>query len=239
MTIYCRESMHQFVEPQAKNFFGFHMRGIEYFEKAFGMPFMFQKCDFIVCPEFTDQAMENPGAITYSERLFPRGTNTYAELSRRGRVILHELAHMWFGNTVSVKWWNDIWSKESFADYCAYQCAHDTRDIMGFETDNSMVNFLIRKCWGYEEDFQSTTHPIAAHITSTQAADGAFDGISYSKGAAVLKQLVFLIGTENFHKAMKMYFQRHAWGNTELKDLMNVFQESLGELAQEHPALDI
>jgi aminopeptidase N len=239
MDIYCRESMFQFVEPEAHNFFEFHKRGIEYYEKSFGMAFMFEKSDIIVCPEYTIGAMENPGAITYSERLLPRGPNTVAELSRRGRVGMHELAHMWFGDAVSIKWWNDTWLKESFADYVSYQCAHDTRSIMGFETDNSMCNFLLRKCWGYEEDFQSTSHPIAAQITSTQGADGVFDGISYSKGAAVLKQLVFLIGEPNFHKAMKIYFERYAWGNTELKDLMDVFQESLGDLAKEHPALDI
>jgi aminopeptidase N len=239
MSIYCRESMVQFIEPQAHNFFEFHKRGIEYYEKSFGMAFMFTKGDIIVCPEYTIGAMENPGAITYSERLCPRGPNSVAELSRRGRVAMHELAHMWFGDAVSVEWWNELWLKESFADYVAYQCAMDTRDIMGFDTDNAMVNFLLRKCWGYEEDFQSTSHPIAAEILSTQAADGVFDGISYAKGAGVLKQLVLLIGMENFEKAMKIYFQRYAWGNTELKDLMSVFQESLGDLAKEHPALDI
>lgn len=187
MSIYCRESMVQFIEPQAHNFFEFHKRGIEYYEKCFGMKFMFEKSDIIVCPEYTIGAMENPGAITYSERLCPRGPNTIAELSRRGRVAMHELAHMWFGDAVSVEWWNELWLKESFADYVAYQCASDTHSIMGFDTDNSMVNFLLRKSWGYEEDFQSTSHPIAAEILSTQAADGVFDGISYAKGAAVLK----------------------------------------------------
>lgn len=239
MSIYCRESMHQFVEPQAHNFFEFHKKGIEYYEKAFGMDFMFQKSDIIVCPEYTIGAMENPGAITYSERLFPRGPNTLAQLSRRGRIGMHELAHMWFGDAVAIKWWNETWLKESFADFMAYQCAEDTAHLMDFQTDNSLMNFLLRKCWGYEEDFQSTSHPIAATIDSTQGADGVFDGISYSKGAAALQQLIFLIGTENFHKTMKVYFQKYAWGNTELKDLMAVFQEQLGDLASQHPALDI
>lgn len=239
MTIYCRESMVQFIEPQAHNIFEFHKRGIEYYEKAFGMKFMFTKCDIVFCPEYTIGAMENPGAITYSERQCPRGPNTVSQLSQRGRVAMHELAHMWFGDAVSIEWWNDTWLKESFADYVCYQCAHDTHDIMGFETNQSMVSFLLRKCWGYQEDFQSTSHPIAAEITSTQGADGVFDGISYSKGAATLKQLVFLIGMEKFEEAMKIYFERYAWGNTRLKDLMDVYQEALGELAKEHPALNI
>lgn len=237
--IYCRESMAQFVEPQAHNIFEYNKRGIEYYEEAFGMDYMFTKIDTIICPEYTIGAMEYPGAVTYSERLCPRGPNSIEDISLRGKVIMHELAHMWFGDAVSIQWWNDTWLKESFADFACYICAHDQADKMGFETAPAMNSFLLRKCWGYQEDFQCTSHPIAAEVESTKAADGVFDGISYSKGAATLKQLVFLIGFDNFKKAMKVYFERFAWGNTELKDLLEVYKETLGELAKEHPALDV
>lgn len=239
MTLYCRKTMVEFVEPQSHNVFEYNKRGVEYYEQTFGMDYMFTKLDTIVCPEYTIGAMEYPAAVTYSERLFPRGENSIEDITARGSTIMHELAHMWFGNAVSVQWWNETWLKESFADFCCYICAQDTAHLMGFETSPAMNRFLCRKCWGYEEDFQCTSHPIAAQIESTQEADGVFDGISYSKGAAVLKQLVFLIGFENFKKAMKVYFERFAWKNTELKDLLEVYQETLGDLAEQHPALDV
>ena len=239
MTIYCRKSMRQYIEPQSHNFFEYHKKGIQFYEENFGVDYMFNKCDMIVCPEYTIGAMEYPGSITYSESLFPRGTNRVSQICSRGKTAMHELAHMWFGDFVSVKWWNDTWLKESFADFICYACANEQNQLFDFPTNDSMLVFLSRKRWGYEEDQQSTTHPIAGPCESTQAADTIFDGISYSKGAGVLKQLLFLIGKENFNKAMKVYFKRHAWGNTALQDLINVFDETLGDLKKEHPALDV
>jgi aminopeptidase N len=231
MTIYCRETMKDFIKLQTHEFFEHHKKAIEYYEQIFGLDFMFNKADMIICPEYTIGAMEYPGAITYSEALFARGKPSIKEISSAGRVGMHELSHMWFGDCVTSYWWNDTWLKESFADYVAYLCAWEVRDKLDFAIENSWVNFLVRKVWGYDEDSKSTTHPIAATINSTEEADGVFDGISYAKGAGVLKQLVFVIGFDNWTKATKVYFERKAWSNARLDDLVNIYHEVLGRRA--------
>ena len=240
MNLYCRYSFKQYVEQEAHNFFMYSKGSLKHHGEAFGVPYMFGKLDSIVVPR-KGGAMEYPGAITYAEGLFPRGKNTVAQITLRGMYILHEISHMWFGDYVVVKWWNDTWLKESFADYIMFVSAENlsTSGWLGFETDTAALQAIREELWGYEEDARSTSHPIAAVVSSTQEADGVFDGISYSKGAACLKQLVFLIGYDKFKSAMKTYFKRHAWGNTELKDLMDIYQEALGDLATQHPAMDI
>ena len=228
MKIYCRDTMVQFIQHQTHQFFSHHKVAIEYYEKLFGMEYMFNKSDMIICPEYTIGAMEYPGAITYSEALFARGKPAIREVSTAGRVGMHELSHMWFGDCVTSYWWNDTWLKESFADYSSYLAATECANKFDFPIEDSWINFLVRKIWGYDEDSKSTTHPIAAQIKSTEEADGVFDGISYAKGAAVLKQLVYVVGLEKWSEAMKVYFQRKAWGNARLDDLIDIYQEVLG-----------
>ena len=211
-----------------------HKLALKYFSEMFGLPFMFSKCDAIACPEFTIGGMEYPGSITYAEALFSRGTPNISTVSRAGRVAVHECAHMWFGDCVTSYWWNDTWLKESFADYMAYLACHDDASTLSFPIENSMITLLLRKNWGYSEDSKSTTHPIAAEIRSTEEADGVFDGISYAKGAGALKQLVFLVGKENFGKAMKIYFERRAWKNARLQDLIDIYQEVLNGEPESH-----
>jgi aminopeptidase N len=228
MRIYCRETMQPFIKLQSHQFFSHHKAAIEYYENIFGMDFMFNKSDMIICPEYTIGAMEYPGAITYSENLFARGAPSIREVTLAGRVGMHELSHMWFGDCVTSYWWNDTWLKESFADFCAYLCSYETSHKHDFEIENAWILLMIRKKWGYDEDSKSTTHPIAAEIKSTEEADGVFDGISYAKGAGVMKQLIFVVGFENWSKAMKVYFERRAWKNAKLQDLIDVYQEVLG-----------
>ena len=227
MKIYCRNSMRQFLKHQSQQFFDHHKLAIEYYEEVFGLPYMFNKCDAIVCPEFTIGGMEYPGSITYAEAIFARGVPSIADVTITGNIALHEVSHMWFGDCVTSSWWNDTWLKESFADFVSYLCSSQRNSKLSFEVEDAWVLFLRRKNWGYQDDSKSTTHPIAAEIRSTEEADGVFDGISYSKGAACMKQLVFVVGLENWSKAMKVYFERYAWKNAQLSDLINVYQEVL------------
>ena len=228
MKIYCRETMRNFISLQTHQFFTHHKQGISFYECIFGLDYMFNKCDMIICPEYTIGAMEYPGSITYSEALFARGEPSVTEVTAAGRVGLHELSHMWFGDCVTSYWWNDTWLKESFADYIAYLASAELAPTFGFAVENSWINFLLRKLWGYDEDAKSTTHPIAAEVISTEVASGVFDGISYAKGAAVIKQLQYLVGLDRFSDALKVYFQRKAWKNARLDDLIEVFQDVLG-----------
>lgn len=227
MKVYCRHSMKQFLQYQVDQFFDCHKLALEFYEETFGLDYMFNKCDAIICPEFTIGGMEYPGSITYAEALFSRGKPSIKEITIAGKVAMHEVAHMWFGDCVSSKWWNDTWLKESFADFVCYLCSAMRHHKLSFELEDSWMLFLQRKNWGYQDDSKSTTHPVAAHIRSTEEADGVFDGISYSKGAACLKQLVYVVGFENWSKAMKVYFEKYAWKNAELADLINVYQEVL------------
>lgn len=227
MRVYCRNTMRQFLEHQVDQFFQCHKLSLEFYEEAFGLDYMFSKCDAIVCPEFTIGGMEYPGSITYAEALFARGKPSIKEVTRCGNVAMHEVSHMWFGDCVTPVWWNDTWLKESFADYVSYLCAARRGDKLSFKIEDPWMTFLQRKNWGYMDDSKSTTHPVAAQIRSTEEADGVFDGISYSKGAACIKQLVAVVGYENWTKAMKVYFERYAWKNAKLDDLINVYQEVL------------
>jgi aminopeptidase N len=242
MAIYCRDSLLKFAEEQAHNIFEFHKQGIKRYDELFNLPYPFGKCDALFCPEFTVGAMEYPGAITYTEKLLPREHNTVNMVSLRGSVILHELAHMWFGNTVTMKWWDDLWLNESFADFVCYQNWADIRDRLDFETYDPWLQFMTRKGWGYKEDQESTTHPIAGEVINTEKAECIFDGITYSKGAATMRQLLALVGEERFFKALGKYFRKFQFRNTKLSDLIESLEEQLSDEAsagQTHKAYDL
>ena len=241
MAIYCRESLYPFAVEQAHNIFQFHKLGIKRYDELFQLQYPFEKCDALFCPEFTVGAMEYPGAITYTENLLPREKNTISMISLRGSVILHELAHMWFGNAVTMKWWDDLWLNESFADFVCYQNWFDIRGDLGFETYDPWLSFMQRKGWGYKEDQESTTHPIAGCVVSTEQAENIFDGITYSKGASTMRQICSLVGTERFFKAIGNYFVRFQYRNTKLSDLIQALQEELDSDVTEgrHKAYDL
>lgn len=239
MSIYCRKTLVEYARNESHNIFEFNKKGIEFYERVFNLEYPFGKLDTIFCPEFTVGAMEYPGAVTYTEDFLPKNKNTTYLVSLRGVVILHELAHMWFGNAVTMRWWNGLWLNESFADFVCYLAWADIRPNLDFETYDAWLDFMVNKGWGYKEDQEKTTHSIAGDVKNTEDADNIFDGITYSKGAAALRQLTALVGNEKFSEAVSEYFQEFKFKNTELEDLLDAFQRHLGDRINEHGAYDI
>jgi aminopeptidase N len=200
---------------------------LEFYERFFKHPYPFRKLDSIFCPEFAWGAMEYPGAVTYNESLLPLRTNNTIDICRRGSVFLHEISHMWFGNLVTMQWWNGLWLNESFAEFISYKAFDSIYKELPFETSVPWVSFLCSKWRGYKEDQLPSTHPIAGEVEDTQVACSIFDGITYNKGSAVLKQLLALIGDETFSAALENYFNKYAYKNTTLEDLLTEFDQEL------------
>ncbi|MEU9699945.1 aminopeptidase N [Streptomyces sp. NPDC047981] len=199
-------------------------QGFDFFHDNFDFPYPFGKYDQAFVPEYNLGAMENPGMVTFREEYIYRGKVTRAAYERRANVILHEMAHMWFGDLVTMVWWDDLWLKESFADFMgSFVLAEATRFT------NSWVTFANnRKSWAYRADQLPSTHPITADIRDLEDAKLNFDGITYAKGASVLKQLVAYAGRDAFLEGARRYFKRHAYGNTRLADLLSVLEETSG-----------
>ncbi|MFG2716808.1 aminopeptidase N [Streptomyces sp. NPDC048416] len=199
-------------------------QGLDFFHDNFDFPYPFGKYDQAFVPEYNLGAMENPGLVTFREEYIYRGKVTQAAYERRANVILHEMAHMWFGDLVTMVWWDDLWLKESFADFMgSFSQAEATRFT------NSWVTFANnRKAWAYRADQLPSTHPITADIRDLEDAKLNFDGITYAKGASVLKQLVAYVGRDDFLEGARRYFKRHAYGNTRLGDLLSVLEEVSG-----------
>ena len=220
--LYARRSLVEHVE--AEEMFGITKRGFEFFEAQFGVPYPFEKYDQLFVPQFNAGAMENAGAVTFVELYVFRSRPTQARVERRAITVLHELAHMWFGDFVTMRWWNDLWLNESFAEFMStLAAAENTRYTEAWTTFAAG-----EKSWGYEQDQLPTTHPIKAEIRDLEDVLVNFDGITYAKGASVLKQLVAWVGQEQFMAGLNRYFREHAWGNTELRDLMVRLEEASG-----------
>ena len=199
-------------------------RGLDYYGTAFAYAYPWGKYDQIFVPEYNLGAMENPGLVTFTESYVFRGKATAAQREARANTILHEMAHMWFGDLVTMRWWDDLWLKESFADFMG---AHANVATGAFP--EAWVSFASRrKSWAYEQDQLPTTHPIVADITDLEAAKLNFDGITYAKGASVLKQLVAFVGEEAFFRGAQGYFAAHAYGNTTLADLLAALEGASG-----------
>ncbi|MCR2818710.1 aminopeptidase N [Microbacterium sp. zg.Y1090] len=199
-------------------------QGLDFFTDAFAFPYPWGKYDQIFVPEYNLGAMENPGLVTFTEAYVFRGAATVAQREGRANTILHEMAHMWFGDLVTMQWWDDLWLKESFADYMG---AHAAVAVTRF-TDAWVTFAARRKAWAYQQDQLPTTHPIVADIPDLEAAKLNFDGITYAKGAAVLKQLVAFVGEEAFFEGARRYFAAHAFGNTTLDDLLTELEAASG-----------
>ncbi|MFJ6636009.1 aminopeptidase N [Streptomyces sp. NPDC091376] len=199
-------------------------QGLDFFHDHFDYPYPFGKYDQAFVPEYNIGAMENPGCVTFREEFVFRGKVTQASFERRANVILHEMAHMWFGDLVTMRWWDDLWLKESFADFMgAFSLVEATRFRNGWVTFANN-----RKSWAYRADQLPSTHPVTADIRDLEDAKLNFDGITYAKGASVLKQLVAYAGRDAFLEGARRYFKRHAYGNTRLDDLLSVLQETSG-----------
>ncbi|QFG21183.1 aminopeptidase N [Actinomadura sp. WMMB 499] len=220
--VYCRESLAEHLDAPA--IIEVTRQGFEYFERVFGRPYPFAKYDQLFVPEFNAGAMENAGAVTFLEDYVFRSRVTDAAYERRAETILHEMAHMWFGDLVTMRWWDDLWLNESFATYMSVLCQSEATKWTSSWT--SFANLM--KAWAYRQDQLPSTHPISADIPDIRAVEVNFDGITYAKGASVLKQLVAYVGLDNFLEGVRRYFDRHAWGNTVLADLLSALEETSG-----------
>ncbi|HCA87175.1 MAG TPA: aminopeptidase N [Streptomyces sp.] len=218
----CRKGLARHFD--ADDIFTVTKQGLDFFHEHFDYPYPFGKYDQAFVPEYNIGAMENPGCVTFREEFVFRGKVTQASYEGRANVILHEMAHMWFGDLVTMEWWDDLWLKESFADFMgALSLVEATR----FE--NGWITFANRrKAWAYRADQLPSTHPITADIHDLQDAKLNFDGITYAKGASVLKQLVAYVGRDAFLEGARRYFKRHAYGNTRLEHLLSVLEETSG-----------
>jgi aminopeptidase N len=220
--VWCRASLAEHLD--ADEIFLVTKQGFDWYHRAFDYRYPFDKYDQLFVPEFNAGAMENAACVTFLEDYVFRSKVTDASYERRAETILHEMAHMWFGDLVTMRWWDDLWLNESFASFVSVLCqAQATRWTSAWTT---FAN--IEKTWAYRQDQLPSTHPIAADIPDVQAVEVNFDGITYAKGASVLKQLAAYVGTEEFLRAMRVYFRRHEYGNTTLADLLRVLEEESG-----------
>ncbi|MGY1551687.1 aminopeptidase N [Microbacterium sp. A588] len=220
--VYGRKSLWQHID--ADYLFDKTREGFAYFESKFGVPYPFEKYDQLFVPEFNAGAMENAGAVTFTETYVFRSKVTDAVKERRVVTILHELAHMWFGDLVTMRWWNDLWLNESFAEWAStIATAEATEWTEAWTTFNAM-----EKTWAYRQDQLPSTHPIVAEINDLEDVQVNFDGITYAKGGSVLKQLAAWVGIDAFFAGVGQYFQKHAWGNTEVSDLLTELEATSG-----------
>ncbi|GAA1136089.1 MULTISPECIES: aminopeptidase N [Streptomyces violaceusniger group] len=222
--IYCRPSLAEYLDSDA--IFAVTRQGFAWFEEKFDYAYPFAKYDQLFVPEFNAGAMENAGAVTIRDQYVFRSKVTDAAYETRAETILHELAHMWFGDLVTMEWWNDLWLNESFATYTSIACqAH----APGSRWPHSWTTFAnSMKTWAYRQDQLPSTHPIMADINDLDDVLVNFDGITYAKGASVLKQLVAYVGMDEFFRGVQAYFKRHAYQNTRLSDLLGALEETSG-----------
>ena len=219
---YCRQSLVEYLDRD--ELVKITRQSFEFFEEQFAFPYPFEKYDQLYVPEYNMGAMENAGCVTLRDEYLPRSRQHRAFYEFRASVILHEMAHMWFGDLVTMKWWDDLWLNESFAEWACYWCEAEATEF----TDAWTGFANARKQTGYRADQLPSTHPIAADNYDLEAVEVNFDMITYAKGASVLKQLVAWVGLEDFVAGLRQYFQDHAYGNTEFGDLLAALEKSSG-----------
>ena len=225
--LFCRSSLSEYLDPE--DLFTVTKQGFKYFEEAFDYGYPFEKYDQLFVPEFNAGAMENAGCVTHHESYVFRSKVTRATYEQRANTVLHEMAHMWFGDLVTMKWWDDLWLNESFAEWAAHHAS-----VEATQYTEAWVNFVNqRKAWGYRQDQLPTTHPIVADMFDLDAVEVNFDGITYAKGASALRQLVAWVGEDAFFAGIREYFKKHAWGNTELTDLLVELEAASGRSLQD------
>lgn len=221
--IYCRKSLFTSLDPE--EIFQHTKEGFAYFEQIFGLAYPFEKYDQVAVVDFNWGAMENAGVVTFREDLLVfRSRVTDKARESRAHVILHEMAHMWFGNMVTMYWWDDLWLNESFAEWTSYLALTE-----GTRFKDGWTSFIVDgKSWAYTQDQLVTTHPIAVEMVDIEAVNANFDGISYAKGSSVLHQLSAYVGRDNFIKGLRQYFTKFAWQNTQLSDLLTELKSTSG-----------
>ncbi|UXY26952.1 aminopeptidase N [Streptomyces sp. HUAS TT20] len=216
--IHCRRSLAPYLDADADEILDITRACFDRFHEKFEEPYPFDSYDQAFVPEFNAGAMENPGLVTFRDEFVYRSAVTDTERQTRAMVIAHEMAHMWFGDLVTLKWWDDIWLNESFAEYMGYQTT-----IEATRFTDTWVDFgVARKAWGYDADQRPSTHPVAPEaVDDTAAALLNFDGISYAKGASALRQLVAWLGEKDFLAGINIHFARHRFGNATLADFID------------------
>jgi aminopeptidase N len=221
LRLMARQTLAGYVNEE--DWFEISQQGFEFFQKYYEVDYPFHKYDQIIVPDFNWGAMENVGAVTFSERYIKRGSYTIEERESIASVILHEMAHMWFGNLVTMRWWNGLWLNESFATYMAYLAATEATEFT-----QAKHSFFSRKLWGYDTDEQVTNHPIELPVNNTDSGFANFDGITYSKGGAALKQLSYLIEPEVFRQGVSQYLKDKSYANSELDDFISSMARAAG-----------
>lgn len=219
--VYCRASLVKYLD--ASDIMDVTEAGFAFFEDAYGIPYPFVKYDQIFVPEYNMGAMENAGCVTFRDQYIFRSKPTDWQLESRCNTILHELAHMWFGDLVTMQWWNDLWLNESFAEFMAHLATAEAT-----QWSDAWVGFLNRKEWGLAQDQLSSTHPVKGEIRDLEDVEVSFDGITYAKGAAVLRQMVSYVGRENFFKGLNRYLTKHSFANATLDDLISELEAASG-----------
>ncbi|UEA59445.1 aminopeptidase N [Gordonia otitidis] len=220
--IYCRASLAEYMD--AERLFTETKQGFAFYHKNFGIPYAFGKYDQLFVPEFNAGAMENAGAVTFLEDYVFRSRVTNYNYERRAETVLHEMAHMWFGDLVTMKWWDDLWLNESFATFASVLCQSEATEYTSAWTTFANVE----KSWAYRQDQLPSTHPVAADIPDIAAVEVNFDGITYAKGASVLKQLVAYVGVDDFLAGLRDYFTAHKFSNATFSDLLAALEKSSG-----------
>lgn len=224
LAVYCRPSLAEYLDADA--IFEVTRLGFDWFQEKFDYAYPFAKYDQLFVPEFNAGAMENAGAVTIRDQYLFRSKVTDAAYEMRAETILHELAHMWFGDLVTMEWWNDLWLNESFATYTSMACLAHAPGSRWPQAWTTFANSM--KTWAYRQDQLPSTHPIMAEIADLDDVRVNFDGITYAKGASVLKQLVAYVGQDEFFRGVQAYFKAHAFGNTRLSDLLGALEETSG-----------
>lgn len=220
--IFCRASLADFMD--AERLFTETKQGFGFYHANFGVPYAFGKYDQLFVPEFNAGAMENAGAVTFLEDYVFRSKVTRYSYERRAETVLHEMAHMWFGDLVTMQWWDDLWLNESFATFASVLCQAEAT-----EYEQAWTTFAnVEKSWAYRQDQLPSTHPVAADIPDLHAVEVNFDGITYAKGASVLKQLVAYVGLQPFLAGLRSYFRDHAFANATFSDLLGALEKSSG-----------
>jgi aminopeptidase N len=220
--IFCRATLAEFMD--AERLFTQTKQGFGFYHKNFGVPYAFGKYDQLFVPEFNAGAMENAGAVTFLEDYVFRSKVTRASYERRAETVLHEMAHMWFGDLVTMRWWDDLWLNESFATFASVLCQSEATEFTQAWTTFANTE----KSWAYRQDQLPSTHPVAADIPDLAAVEVNFDGITYAKGASVLKQLVAYVGLEHFLAGLRDYFRAHAFNNATFDDLLSALETASG-----------
>ena len=221
--------MERYLDDQSPEILEITTEGLDFYGDMFAQPYPFAKYDQVFVPEYNSGAMENVGCVTYNEAYLFRDPATESQKLDRAETFLHELAHMWFGNLVTMRWWDDLWLNESFATYISYLAMTEaTRFTNAWKVFNADI-----KRWAYQQDQLPTTHPIAGEAPDTEIAFLNFDGITYGKGASILKQLVKYIGRDAFRDGLRIYFGRYGWSNATLDEFLGSLEESSGSSLQE------